>query len=151
MRGEFAEAEREFRALIELAARNPRINPLNFIANLAIACERQGKLDDAEAAHRQALALAPQDPELANNLAWFLAEHHRNLDEALALARRAVGADPENPAFLDTLGWVLFQRGDLDEAERTLTRAVERASQRADIDEIRERLGQVRQKREEAR
>ncbi|MBL9138311.1 MAG: tetratricopeptide repeat protein [Verrucomicrobiales bacterium] len=147
MRGRFAEAETELRALLDLAARNPRINPLNFLVNLAIACSKQGKLTEAEAFHRRALALEPDNPELAIELAWFLADHRLRLDEALTLARRAVTAQPDMPSFLHTLGWTLFQLGEMEEAERLLQKAVDLSRNDPSETRIREHLKEIQDKK----
>lgn len=61
--------------------------------------------------------------------------------------RGAAQTAPNDPNFLDTLGWVQAQRGDLDAAERTLERALERAGQEPPADEILKHLAQVREKR----
>jgi tetratricopeptide (TPR) repeat protein len=67
----------------------------------------------------------PGDAAAANYLGYMWADRGENLDRALDLINRAVEADPENVAYLDSLGWVHFRRGDLDEAERWLRRAIE--------------------------
>lgn len=149
MRGDYAEAEKIFRNLVERAAANARLYPLNFLINLAMACERLGKVGDAEEHYRQALSLAPDNPQTLNALAWFLADQHRNLEEALTFARRAVQIAPNDPHFLDTLGWVLFQRGDLQEAEQTLRKALELAGENPPSAEIREHLDKVRERKEQ--
>jgi Tfp pilus assembly protein PilF len=56
-----------------------------------------------------------------------LADEGRDLEAAETMTRRAVDSEPRNASFLDSLGWVLYKRGRLDEARRTLTRAVELA------------------------
>ncbi|MBM3883099.1 MAG: tetratricopeptide repeat protein [Verrucomicrobia bacterium] len=146
-RKQYAEAERMFRALIEREQTAPPPARLPALVNLAMVCGEQGKLDEAERLYRQALGLAPGHPRVANGLAAFLADHERKLDEALTLAEGAVRAQPDNPSFLDTLGWVQAQRGDLDAAERTLQRALDRAGQEPPADEIRKHLERVRERK----
>ena len=85
------------------------------------------------AAYRKALALNPQDPRPYNNLAYLYAEQRRNLDEALGLARRAAELAPKNASVQDTLGWVYLARGQMPEAERSLTDAVALAPQQPTI------------------
>jgi tetratricopeptide (TPR) repeat protein len=147
MRGQHAQAEKTFRTLVDLAAKDTRINPINFLVNLAMVCNKQSKLDDAEKFYRQALALDSNDPGICNSLAAFLADHQLKLDEALTLARRAVQTAPNDPNYLDTLGWVLFQRGDLDEAEKLIKKALEIAPQSPSAAEIREHLKKVADKK----
>lgn len=84
-----------------------------------------GRWDEALAAFDQALALAPQDPVLCNNIAYAYANIlHTRLDQALFLARIAVEKRPREAAFLDTLGWVYFHLHRIPEAQEWLEKAV---------------------------
>jgi Flp pilus assembly protein TadD len=143
-RKQFTEAEKTFRALLARSTGNARLRAL---VNLANVCGEQGKLDEAESLLRQALALAPNHPQVANSFASFLADHQLKLDEALALATRAVQSAPNDANFLDTLGWVQAQRGDYTAAERTLQRALGLAGQEPPTPEIRKHLQQAREKK----
>jgi hypothetical protein len=69
---------------------------------------------------------------ILNNLAWGIATDERlttrDLDAALTLARRAVEASGGREAFIvDTLARVHFERGEVAEAVKQQTRAVELA------------------------
>lgn len=79
---------------------------------------------EAEAATRRALALAPDEPVLLNDLAWRLAQDGRS-GEALPLARRAVALAPWNGAFIDTLAFVAADLGRCREALSLQDRAVD--------------------------
>lgn len=83
----------------------------------------------AEAADvfRKAVALAPNDLEFNNNLAYLLARHLENAEEALAPAEKAAQLSPADPNVLDTLGWVYFQLGRLGQAQATLNQALQNA------------------------
>ncbi len=144
MRKQFAEAERTFRALLERSSGTRRLPAL---VNLANVCGEQGKLDEAEGYFRQALQLAPNHPQVSNSLASFLADHLLKLDEALALATRAVAASPNDPNFIDTLGWVQAQRGELEQAEKSLNKALALAGNEPPAPEIREHLKKLQEKK----
>jgi tetratricopeptide (TPR) repeat protein len=144
MRRQFAEAEKVFRALLDRTQGDAKLPAL---VNLGQVCSEQGKVEEAESFYRQALAISPNHPRVGSHFASFLADQKLKLDEALQLAQRAVAADPQNPEFVDTLGWVLAQRGELDEAERTLRKALELAGPEAAATEIREHLKTVQEKR----
>jgi Flp pilus assembly protein TadD len=149
MRGEHTEAEALFRELLERAAKNPSINPLPFLSNLALACKDQGKAREAEQYFRKALALAPDDAEIRNNFASFLAERDLYLDEALQLATSAVAAEPNNPSFLHTLGTVHLHRREFDAAETSLQRALELTGENPQSAEIRSALQQLNDARKQ--
>jgi tetratricopeptide (TPR) repeat protein len=95
---------------------------------LGTAYERSGRIDDAIAAYEEILAVDPELPAVANNLAALLADYRTDdasLEKALELASQF--EDSENPAFLDTLGWVHYRLGDYDEAIPYLEKSVEAA------------------------
>ncbi len=77
------------------------------------------KFEKAMKAYGRGLTLAPDDPELLNNLAWLLAtcrdEKLRDPRAALELARRAAAIDPA-PHILDTLAESYYLNGMYEEA-----------------------------------
>jgi Zn-dependent protease with chaperone function len=77
------------------------------------------KFDRAIGAYQKGLTLAPDDPEMLNNLAWLLAtcedDRFRDPQAALGLARRATAIDPA-PHILDTLAESYFVNGMYKEA-----------------------------------
>ena len=86
--------------------------------------EREKRLDDAEAAYRDALAAESNHAGVMNNLAYLLVGRKAKLDEALSLAQRAVTADPSKAGYLDTLGMAQMARGDLPAARKSFERAL---------------------------
>jgi len=83
---------------------------------------------DAERDYRNALAIDPQQPIAANNLAFLLADEKRMLDEALDLAKKAVQLTSNSPTTLDTLAWVHRARGELPAAVEILQPLAETAT-----------------------
>jgi Zn-dependent protease with chaperone function len=82
-------------------------------------------------AYERAIALAPEDVQVLNNLAWLYAtcedESIRNPRRAVELARRAAALDPA-PHVLDTLAESYFANGELANAVHFARRAVEQAT-----------------------
>ncbi len=107
-----------------------------------------GRYAEARQALEDGLARAPDDLELANNLAWLLAtcsnQDVRDGARALELARRACDvAAQESPSLLDTLAAAQAETGRFPQAVRTLERAIELAQSRGQRDglpALRERL-----------
>jgi membrane associated rhomboid family serine protease len=58
-----------------------------------------------------ALALAPEDHELANAVAYSLAEAGVELERAEVLIDGALAVEPGNSDYLDTLGWIRCKQG----------------------------------------
>jgi arylsulfatase A-like enzyme/Flp pilus assembly protein TadD len=86
--------------------------------------EAAGRLEEALAAREAALALAPDEPGAANDVAWTLALLGQQLERAVELARRAVAEGGDDPALLDTLATVLLRRGDAQGALDAIQRAL---------------------------
>jgi putative PEP-CTERM system TPR-repeat lipoprotein len=96
-----------------------------FLAHLAETAQGAGRLAEAEAHYRSALAAQPDNPYVMNNLAELLLQ--RKDPGALALAESAARLAPQVPYVLDTLASAQAgaQRGEL--ALQTQRRAVELA------------------------
>ena len=111
---------------IEAYQRAARLLPQSVVPHLqrARALERMEKFAEAEAAYREGLKVGPNDPRLANNLAYLLANRRLRLDEALSLARQAVARDPKRATYHDTLGVVLQLRGDEAGARQAFERGL---------------------------
>ncbi len=129
----------EARELLEATAqgRPQSVEPLLDLAQLE---ERAGNSAGAVAVYRRALARAPENPAILNNLAYLLAGDPATSAEAVTLAEKAHAASPNSAAVADTLGWALYQAGDLARAEELLTRVAKAAPGSG---EVRYHLGMV--------
>ncbi|RMH39445.1 MAG: tetratricopeptide repeat protein [Alphaproteobacteria bacterium] len=120
----WAEAEETYSRAIDA---KPRIETRDwslFYAR-AIARERQGKWEAAEADFRKALELNPDQPSVLNYLGYSLIERGEKLDEALEMIKRAVAGRPDDGYILDSLAWAYFKLGRYDEAVEPMERATE--------------------------
>ena len=104
--GRFAEAEAEFRRVLELTTASKR-----DLSNLGGALSGQGRHDEAIALYRQALELVPDDTLALNNLGLALAESGR-LDEAAEHLARAVEIDPTYADAHHNLGLTRARQGN---------------------------------------
>ena len=87
------------------------------------ALRRAGRLADAEAAARKAIAIDPLEPRHFYGLGHTLAEAGR-LDEAAESAERALVLDPLDPHFHGLATNLALRRGRLAEAEALARRAI---------------------------
>lgn len=90
----------------------------------AVAYERSGRWEPAEADFRRALEIEPNQPTVLNYLGYSLVERREKLDEALDMIERAVRGDPDSGYITDSLAWALFRLGRYDEAVAPMERAV---------------------------
>ncbi len=82
-----------------------------------------GRRDEAASLLREAAALAPDDPEVLNNLGSVLREE-RQLEEAIVCHHRALRLQAEFPEAWCNLGNALYDYGRLDEAELSFRTAL---------------------------
>jgi tetratricopeptide (TPR) repeat protein len=113
--------------LWEAAGEAPR--DADIQQRLGDALERIGALDAAVDAYRRALAVRPEFRTAANSLILTLVKAGRGA-EAVERARAQVAAAPADPDTHFTLGLALAEQ-DVDEALKTLRRAVELAPRHA--------------------
>ncbi len=125
-----------------LRAVEARPDSVATLFRLGAACERTGRVPDAERWFRQLLELDPEFAPALNYLGYMWADLGMNLSEALDLVLRAVDLEPDNGAYVDSLGWAYFRLGRFDEARDHLERA---ATLEPDDAVIHEHLGDLYQ------
>ena len=77
----------------------------------------------AEADYQRALALAPGEPRILNELSYGYIERGENLTQALAMIQKAVTAAPDEGYIVDSLAWAYFRLGRYDEAVAPMEKA----------------------------
>lgn len=70
----------------------------------------------AEPDYKAALAIAPNEPRLLNELGYGYVDRGENLDEALAMIQKAVIAAPDQGYIIDSLAWAYFRLGRYQDA-----------------------------------
>jgi tetratricopeptide (TPR) repeat protein len=126
--GRLAAAEQQFATLSEKGA-----DTQYGLVLAGVLADAQGKVGVAKERYQKVLALNPQSPVAANNLAWIYAQEGANLDVALGLAQTATRAAPDNPEFADTLGVIFLKKGQVSSAMPYLQAAVNKAPKNATI------------------
>jgi len=97
----------------DVAAKSPGLAAPH--TNLGMALLGAGRLDEAEASFHRALAIAPRDAEVWNDLGNLELRRGRRA-EAIANFRAALEAEPSHYRALYSLGMTLAQDGDLARA-----------------------------------
>ncbi len=143
-KGNFAEAEALYRKGLELGP--VEVEAYTTYAHLL---EARSRGEQAESVYRDGLKALPDQPVLLNELAWHLAQRGVKLEEALDLAQRAVKGAPSDGGFRDTLGWVYYKRGEYNDAEAQLTKAIELFGKSPSAAEAWVHLGAVYEKKNE--
>jgi Flp pilus assembly protein TadD len=95
--------------------------------------ESQGDRNGAMDTYKKALAIQPDQPIAANNLAYLMVDTGQNLDVALSLAQVARRGAPNSPSTADTLAWIYYQKGNYDSARDLLEDATKTAPNDAAI------------------
>lgn len=102
-----------------------RLMPKNWLANYVKGSLFMGRrLREQAELHFRASLADKRNALAANDLAMLLLDKREKLPEAMALAREATELNPKLADLWDTLGLVLFEKGDLDGAERNFDKAL---------------------------
>jgi predicted TPR repeat methyltransferase len=91
--------------------------------NLGITLRELGRLEEAEASYRHAIALKPDYASAHNNLGNML-KGVRRLEEAEASCKQAIALKPDYAEAYSNLGATLQELGKLGEAEASYIRAI---------------------------
>jgi|GEM_PF-537838 len=103
---------------------NPKSIPMRL--NLALAVNKAGDLDRAEAIYREILETQPDDAMALNGLAWMLATNRKDYKSALPLIDKAAELAPNNSYVHDTRGVILSNLpGRLGDARKDFEKCVE--------------------------
>jgi len=91
--------------------------------NLAGIYNEANLPDKAEEYYKEALSLAPENPDRMNDLAWLLIDKDININEGLELADKALALSPGDYLIIDTKGWGLYKQGKYQEASEILQKS----------------------------
>jgi len=114
-------------AALVRAGRSPEGRP-GFDELVGYRLLEVGEFERASEALDRALEGRPDDPQLANAVAYSFAEARVALPRARELVLRALDDEPDNADYLDTLGWIECQLGDTEAGLEALDRAAAAAS-----------------------
>jgi len=109
-KGQYAEAEQEFRAALQLDPRNA-----DLYSSLGVVQGQQQKWDDAASSVREALRLNPNN-DLAHALLGVALGGKGDMDGMVSEEREALRLNPSNDAAHFSVGVALGNKGDWDGA-----------------------------------
>lgn len=112
---------------------------LEFRLGRAFAMDRAGDLDGSIKLLRKLAREKPDNATVLNALGYTLADRTTRYREAYKLLDKAYRMEPYNAAIIDSMGWVEYRRGNLEQAEAHLRRALRLARD----PEISAHLGEV--------
>ena len=112
---------------VKLYERALAVNPESIPAqmNLALAANRTGDLDRAEAIYRKILKTQPRNAPALNDLAWTLATKRKDYKAALPLINKAVDVAPNSSHARDTRGMILSKLERFADARKDFEKCVE--------------------------
>jgi tetratricopeptide (TPR) repeat protein len=100
---------------------------------LGTLAESQGNANAAMSDYKQALAIQPDHPIAANNLAYLMLQSGQDVDVALSLAQTARRELPHSANTADTLGWAYYKKGIYGSGRDVLEDAIKTAPEDASI------------------
>lgn len=131
--GDSVKAEKSLQKALNLAPDNPAAN-----FNMGLVQAEKNKPRQAEKYLKKAIKADPQMAQAAYNLCIITAKDRIN--EAVTWCRKAAELRPEEPKYAYTLAFYLNQKGDRDEAVRTLKAILEKYPQYKDAEMLFEEI-----------
>lgn len=135
-------AEKKYPEAAEAYKKALAIDPKSVLALNNLACldsEQLGQLDAAEPLARQAVALQPADPVIADTLGWVLYKK-KQYSSALVFLQQSAGKLPDEPEAQFHLGMARYATGGEAEARAAFQRALQPNKDFPDRDECRQCL-----------
>jgi Flp pilus assembly protein TadD len=119
---------------------------------LASLLEARGDYPQAQELYEKALQVSPDNPVVANNLAYLMLQHGGNLAVATSLAQVARRGMPNSVYSADTLAWAYYHTGDyflaVDLLRQATTDAPENATYQYHLGLAYEKINDKRHARE---
>ena len=91
--------------------------------------------------YESALKIAPHDPLVLNNYAYFLAEGGNDLKRALKMAEEVMIIEGDNETYIDTYAWILYKQGKYKKAYEAMLKIFNAENERDP--EILEHMGYI--------
>jgi len=126
-RGENSKAEKSLQQALKMAPDNAAAN-----FNMGLVKAEKNEFKTAEEYLKKALKTDPQMAQAAYNLCIITSKDRIN--EAVTWCRKAAELRPQEPRYAFTLAFYLNQKGDRDEAIRTLKTIIEKYPQYKDAE-----------------
>jgi len=92
--------------------------------HLGLCYDNLKQYSESESAFTRAIELDPEFAQARNYLGYSWADRGVNLDSATVHVEEALRVEPSNGAYLDSLGWIYFKKGNYQEAEKLLKKAI---------------------------
>jgi tetratricopeptide (TPR) repeat protein len=131
-RGNHTAALQAYRRIIDQSGHKAEW-PLVYAA--ASAAENGGNWAEAKPLLERALALAPDQPSILNQLGYGLIMRGENVARGAKLVAKAAELAPDNASIVDSLGWSHFRRGSLSDAIPLLEKAARLDNNQPEISE----------------
>lgn len=96
----------------------------------------------SDKAFEEALKLAPENPTVLNNYAYYLSVRNVRLEDAEKYSAKSLQLRPGEATFLDTYGWIFYQQGKYEKARELIQQAIDKNGKNADAT-LYEHLGDV--------
>lgn len=95
-----------------------------FYQYLGDAFHAKKEHEKSDESYDKSLELNPYNPYVLNNYSYYLSLRNEKLQLAETMAKEANNQVPDSPNFIDTHAWILFLKGNYEEAETLLNKAI---------------------------
>ncbi|MEI7594315.1 MAG: tetratricopeptide repeat protein [Bacteroidota bacterium] len=96
-----------------------------FYSNLGEAYNKTKQYKESDEYYEKSLVKNSNNTFVLNNYSYYLSLRGENLDKALEMAEKATKLSPNEGTFEDTFGWVYYKKGDFENAEKWIKKAMD--------------------------
>ena len=133
-------AEAELKKALILAGNNDELK-VQVLAMMGDLKYRVKDFPGSYEYYEAALKIAPHDPLVLNNYAYFLAEGGNDLKRARKMAEEVMILEGDNETYIDTYAWILYKQGKYKKAYEAMMRIFSSENERDP--EILEHMGYI--------
>ena len=133
-------AEAELKKALILAGNNDELK-VQVLAMMGDLKYRMKDFPGSYEYYEAALKIAPDDPLVLNNYAYFLAEGGNDLKRARKMAEEVMILEGDNETYIDTYAWILYKQGKYKKAYEAMMKIFSAENERDP--EILEHMGYI--------
>lgn len=123
-KGNFDKAISSITTAIDFQPEDNKALLAEMYSSLADAYHSKKAYSESDKNFERALEIAPDNPTVLNNYAYYLSLRKERLPDAAKYSAKSLLLKPDEPTFLDTYGWIFYQQGEYQKAIQLIEKAV---------------------------
>ncbi len=125
LEGQLLRSTGQFEQSYQVLSKASKYHPesIELLYSKALSADRLSKHHEFETDLKKILKKHPNNAQALNALGYYLVSKTQRFEEAEKLVYKAFKINPNDPAIIDTIGWLHFKQGEIEKAEKWLSKA----------------------------